>query len=62
MECDCGSGLQREEQKDAMGIFLCYTCPKCEKEKLSQYDPSVFDAQAYQERASEFGESIDEDY
>jgi hypothetical protein len=36
--CPCGSGLYREEQYDGHGIFLCYTCTKCEKEKLAGDD------------------------
>lgn len=41
IECACGSGLIQEAQYDARGIYLCATCPKCEKEKLSQYRPDV---------------------
>jgi hypothetical protein len=39
--CPCGSGQYRDAQYDARGIFLCYTCIKCEKEKLSKYRPEV---------------------
>lgn len=36
-ECPCGSGEFPEVQYDGYNIFLCYTCPKCEKEKMSRY-------------------------
>jgi len=39
--CMCGSMRPREAQHDARGIFLCYTCPKCEREKLRGYRPDV---------------------
>ena len=39
---DCIHTPQNSEwQYDAKGIPLCRTCPKCEKEKLSHYRPSV---------------------
>jgi len=41
IECMCGSGLIQEAQYDARGIYLCATCPKCEKEKLGHYRPDV---------------------
>jgi hypothetical protein len=40
-ECPCGSGEYPEAQYDARGIFMCYTCSKCEKEKLAGYRPDV---------------------
>jgi len=40
-ECSCGSGEYPDAQHDARGIFLCYTCPECEKEKLSAFRPDV---------------------
>ena len=39
--CNCGSGEIREPQFDGAGNFLTFTCPKCEKKKLSQYNPDV---------------------
>jgi len=39
--CTCGSGLPREEQLDGYGIFLCYTCPKCERAKMSRWRPDI---------------------
>lgn len=40
-ECTCGSGKYPKAQHDARGIFLCYTCDKCETKKLSGYRPEV---------------------
>jgi hypothetical protein len=40
-QCPCGSGTFPDAQHDARRIFLCYTCPKCEAEKLSHYRPDV---------------------
>jgi len=54
-ECNCGSGLQREELRDGYGIFLTYCCPKCEKEKISKYRSDIFTQYETDER-------IDEDY
>jgi len=31
----------RWEEYDARGIFLCFICETCEKEKLSRYRPEV---------------------
>lgn len=39
--CPCGSGECRTEQHDARGIFLCFTCSKCEREKLARFRPDV---------------------
>jgi hypothetical protein len=39
--CPCGSGKYPEAQYDARGIFLCYTCDKCHKEKMRDYRPEV---------------------
>jgi hypothetical protein len=32
---------EREAQWDARAIFLCYTCPKCHKEKMKGYRADV---------------------
>ena len=40
-ECECGSGLVKEPEYDARGIFLTYACDKCRKQKLSKYRPDV---------------------
>ena len=45
--CPCGSGEPREEQYDARGIFLTFTCSRCEKEKLSHYRPDVLTDPGY---------------
>ena len=39
--CDCGSGEFRYPNYDARGIFLTFTCSKCEKRKLSTFRPDV---------------------
>jgi hypothetical protein len=39
--CPCKSGNYRTAQHDARGIFLCYTCSVCEREKLGRYRPDV---------------------
>ncbi len=39
--CNCGSGQEKYAVHDAQGIFLCYVCSKCEKEKLSIYKPEI---------------------
>lgn len=39
--CPCGSGMDRDPQFDARGIFLCFTCDKCEAEKLAHYRKEV---------------------
>ena len=40
-ECPCGSKEFPEAHLDARGIFLCYACVKCEREKLSHYRADV---------------------
>lgn len=40
-KCDCGSGLEPEPQHDARGIYLCRTCPKCRRAKLSGYRQDI---------------------
>jgi len=54
-ECNCGSGLEREEVIDGHGIFLCFVCDKCKKEKLSQYRNDIFENY-------DSDESIEEDW
>jgi len=39
--CPCGSGEFPTAQVDGYGIFLCYTCPKCEREKLAEFRPDI---------------------
>jgi hypothetical protein len=57
-ECPCGSGEFPEPQYDGQGIFLCYTCDKCEKKKLSRYRPEIL--QPYTQ--ADIDEPIEEDY
>ena len=39
--CPCGSGLYKEAQYDGYGIFLTYTCEKCEPEKMSKFRSDI---------------------
>lgn len=39
--CACQSGLCREAQYDARGIFLTYTCPRCHARKMSGFRADV---------------------
>src|SRR4029077_8445482 len=39
--CNCGSGEIHEPQFDGHGIFLKYTCSKCEKEAMAGYRPDI---------------------
>jgi hypothetical protein len=56
-ECNCGSGLEKDAQYDARGVFLTYTCKECHKRKMEQYRPDVLsDANYWHD------EAIDEDY
>lgn len=45
--CPCGSELPREEQHDARGIFLTFTCDKCHAEKMRRYRPDILRDPAY---------------
>ena len=47
MECDCGSGLQKNRQFDARGIFLCSTCKECKDRKLRKYRKDVLNNPNY---------------
>jgi hypothetical protein len=52
--CPCGSGLQSSWQRDARGIELCRTCPKCHKAKMETYRPDVLtDANYWADEAIE---------
>ena len=46
-ECFCGSGLERDAEYDARGIFLTYACDHCRDEKLSRYRADVLADPAY---------------
>ena len=43
-ECHCGSGEFPEAQYDGHGIFLTYTCSKCEKAKMAGFRPDIREA------------------
>ncbi len=40
-ECNCGSGEFPEAQYDGYGIFLCYTCDKCHKERMKGFRSDI---------------------
>lgn len=54
--CNCGSEKPRYELHDARGIFCCFYCDDCEKEKRSRYRQDVLDDPNY-----ECDEQIEED-
>ncbi len=41
MTCSCGSGLSREAQHDARGIFLTFTCAKCHERRMREFRSDV---------------------
>tara|TARA_R110000823_G_scaffold101636_17_gene218384 strand:- start:10635 stop:10820 length:186 start_codon:yes stop_codon:yes gene_type:complete len=41
-KCTCGSGQEREQLKDARGIFVAFVCDKCITEKQKGYRPEIF--------------------
>jgi hypothetical protein len=41
--CTCGSGEFPESRYDGYGIFLCYTCSKCEKKKMAGFRPDIME-------------------
>ena len=57
-ECTCGSGLYGEPQYDGRGIYLCKTCEKCHKEKMSRYNPVILGYYTQED----VDEQIEEDY
>ena len=46
-QCPCGSEQEANAEFDARGIFLCYACSKCRKEKLSRYRADVLTDASY---------------
>jgi hypothetical protein len=46
-QCHCGSGKFPEARHDARGIFLTYTCSKCEREKMAGFRPDVLTDSGY---------------
>lgn len=59
--CLCGSGELRYPLNDGAGIFLTYACVKCEKEKLSRYNPAIFENPHYCASGKEEDLEIDYD-
>ena len=52
----CGSGLEKDAEYDARGIFLTYACDRCREQKLGSYRSEVlFDPNYWAD------EAIDED-
>lgn len=45
--CPCGSGLPREELRDARGIFCTFICDACEDEKRGRFRPDIFTDPTY---------------
>ena len=45
--CNCGSGLPREEIVDSRGIFVAFVCDECREEKLSGYRSDIFEDSNY---------------
>ena len=41
-KCPCGSGEYPTAQYDGYNIFLCYTCPQCEQEKMGGYRRDIY--------------------
>lgn len=39
--CPCGSGEPRTAQYDGYGIFLTFTCSRCEAEKMARFRPDI---------------------
>ena len=39
--CGCGSGQQPDKVYDGYGIFLTYTCKKCNKEEMKKYRSDI---------------------
>jgi hypothetical protein len=47
MTCSCGSGKPRRDLIDARGIFCCFVCDRCEKEKRSAFREDIFTDKNY---------------
>ena len=46
--CDCGSGLESEEQFDARGICIGACCDRCRAAKLAEFRPEVLSDEDYE--------------
>ena len=59
--CPCGSGKPSQWQTDGRGIPLCRTCEDCHAQKMSQYNPVIFNH--YTSNDLDAGEAVEpEDY
>jgi hypothetical protein len=58
-ECSCGSGLWPNENYDARGLFLCYSCDQCHIDRLSVYRPDVLTDSDYWHDESVDGDEWD---
>ena len=45
--CNCDSGLERDAEYDARGIFLTYACDRCRARKLRGYRADVLEDPNY---------------
>ena len=45
--CSCGSEQRAHAEYDARGIFLCFACDDCRKEKLSHFRKAVLNDPFY---------------
>lgn len=52
--CPCGSGEWPDAQYDGYGIFLCYTCNKCEAEKMCRYRHDIHEHYECDETIEEY--------
>jgi hypothetical protein len=52
-QCPCGSDEYPDAQRDGYGIFLCYTCSKCEQEKMSKYRSDIMERYETDEQIEE---------
>jgi hypothetical protein len=46
-QCSCGSGNYPRAINDARGIFLCFACDTCERDKLGRFRPDVLTDPVY---------------
>lgn len=56
--CSCASGKIKEAAYDAQGIFLCYVCSSCRKDRPARFRPEILSG--YDER--DVCEPIDEEW
>jgi hypothetical protein len=62
-KCPCGSDEGGQAVFDNHGIFVFYSCSKCDKKQREKYDPIIFDDyDAYEEKVAAHGERFEDDY